>query len=300
MAFEVRRSRRIRTSGGRSRKSDEAGGLPKDVADSGNIKLVTDAKREKKSISASSMATYDIASHKLHSKPSIFNRRYHVTTGKSSLRLDTNALHAGQGLLTAGGFMPPSSANDLRHLHFQKFREYLWQQGRRYFGDGSAADAFVLPVQLPGGEAQLDSLGRGVCYGTVRVHTVIHSEGQSPIGMAREFDLASLRATVPEPTPTPRTPNFDSKGLLSALMDVDTETPEAKSATFSRSIERTRPAGGRRRTRNSAPLQMSHGVPIRTYLSRPYTHSHVIAPWCLVAKTLFHARCLHLPFLSTL
>ena len=257
MAFEIRRSRRIMASDRPIRSSErkkpdlEAGTTQMQLTKSDKIENAhKDALGENKS-----------SSPFMHPQQSILSRRYNTAGKKAMLRLDTNALNSPYEIPKSA--LWPSSANELRYLRFQRYREHLWQHGRRHFGDCSGADAFILPVKLPDYNTQ--SLPLVSRYDTVRVHTVIHSEGHSPIGMAREFNLASLRATVPEPTPSPRTPNFDSRGLLSAIMAVDAETPSRDLGSFEtpKAIGKAKLVGNGRNTRNSVARRMHQGVPMR-------------------------------------
>jgi hypothetical protein len=269
MAFEIRRSRRIRASERRIRTSKgESFGLESDI---GEMQLSKSASVKTENAHKEASGESNPNSPFLHSRQSILTRRYNTASKKAALRLDTNALNSPYEIQKSA--LWPSSANDLRYLRFQRYREYLWRQGRRHFGDSSGADAFILPVKLPDYDVQSPHLARR--YDTVRVHTVVHSEGQSPIGMAREFNLASLRATVPEPTPSPRTPNFDSRDLLSAITAIDAETPmpQPGSLKASKAFEKAKLIGSGRNTRNAAARRMHRGVPMRTYSPIPFRSS---------------------------
>ncbi|OAQ79324.1 hypothetical protein VFPFJ_09810 [Purpureocillium lilacinum] len=109
----------------------------------------------------------------------------------------------------------PLTASD-RNLYFQRFREGLWRRGSRDFGNYEHADVFVSAAELRRLSCATD--GDGVVDSSqLSVRVVIHSKDRSPRGLKRDFDLVALRATIPEPLPSPRSPNFDRASLLSVL-----------------------------------------------------------------------------------
>ncbi|RCI13214.1 hypothetical protein L249_0178 [Ophiocordyceps polyrhachis-furcata BCC 54312] len=99
----------------------------------------------------------------------------------------------------------------LAHLtrRFQSFRVGLWQRGLTDFGRVDDDTFFVMPVALRQPTAVTDG-------DRLFISAVIHSKNRKPKGIKREFDLRQLRATVPEPLPSPRSPNFDRDSLLAA------------------------------------------------------------------------------------
>ena len=156
---------------------------------------------------------------------------------RKALALDTSSIvsQATDGARTSWSSAPlsarrrsmPSGPAAFRHLNFQRFRENLWQRGHQLFGNTTRADAFVMPMKLrlpfstksTGGGADDD---RDIPYvlrsgGRVRVRAVVRSKGHTPIGLTREFDLDTLHSTIPEPSPSPRTPNFERGASLVAL-----------------------------------------------------------------------------------
>ncbi|RDA82370.1 hypothetical protein CP532_5332 [Ophiocordyceps camponoti-leonardi (nom. inval.)] len=104
----------------------------------------------------------------------------------------------------------------LAHLtwRFQSFRVGLWQRGLMDFGKVDDETFFVMPVSLrqPTAVTEGDRLF---------ISAVIHSKNRKSRGIKREFDLRQLRATVPEPLPSPRSPNFDRDSLLAAAVTTE-------------------------------------------------------------------------------
>ncbi|KAJ6442877.1 Chromatin structure-remodeling complex subunit rsc1 [Purpureocillium lavendulum] len=103
-----------------------------------------------------------------------------------------------------------------RNLYFQRFREGLWRRGSKDFGNSDHADVFVSAVELRG-PSVADDGDEVADKSLLSVRVIIHSKNRSPRGLRREFDLTALRATIPEPLPSPRSPNFDRVSLLSVL-----------------------------------------------------------------------------------
>lgn len=118
---------------------------------------------------------------------------------------------SGVHLLARRQSAPPGAAA-FRHLRFQRFREDLWRQGRRTFGNASRADVFVIPMDLRRPfMTPTSATGATILANSDRltVRAVIYSKSHSPIALTRNFDLGVLRATIPEPLPSPCTPHFD-------------------------------------------------------------------------------------------
>lgn len=102
--------------------------------------------------------------------------------------------------------------------NFQQFRKRLWHLGSKEFGNKGNDAVFVVATELPRPlSGPRDAKGAPsplVEEGRMPVRAVIRSRGRKPIGLRREFDLRELRATIPEPLPSPRSPNFDRSSLL--------------------------------------------------------------------------------------
>ncbi|RFU72654.1 hypothetical protein TARUN_9598 [Trichoderma arundinaceum] len=120
-------------------------------------------------------------------------------------------------------YRPP---NYRPHLHqVQCPRLDLWEQGPRKFGRLEDADVFVKPLQLRRSRREIRSWSDGPetpssaspSSRRLCVRAVIRSKTHLPIGLKREFDLDALRATIPDPLPSPRSPNFNQEALLSKL-----------------------------------------------------------------------------------
>ncbi|RDA90012.1 hypothetical protein CP533_0895 [Ophiocordyceps camponoti-saundersi (nom. inval.)] len=107
---------------------------------------------------------------------------------------------------------PPSPFTSLAHLtrRFQSFRVGLWQRGLADFGKVDDDTYFVMPVALRQPTTAVTNGDR------LLMSAVIHSKNRKSRGIKREFDMRQLRATVPEPLPSPRSPNFDRDSLLAA------------------------------------------------------------------------------------
>lgn len=146
-----------------------------------------------------------------------------VTTSLDSLLDDTvQGEYAARPMVRRRS--APSGAADFRYLNFQRFRETLWRRGAFALENITRADVFIVPVELTRslrsaaglnnshGLASPAPLGQKL---TVRV--IIRSKGRPPIGLKRSFDVEALRATVPEPMPSPRTPGLGLRTPISLL-----------------------------------------------------------------------------------
>ncbi|KAJ4862739.1 hypothetical protein T069G_03693 [Trichoderma breve] len=142
----------------------------------------------------------------------------------------------------------PSCESDIRRRHLadlQRARLKLWQQGTRRFGRLEDADVFVRPLSLAKSHENIGSPSRdpdtpsnvsppspfpssplpspalpspaSTLSRRLSVRAIIHSKSHSPIGLKRDFDLDALKATIPDPLPSPRSPNFNPEALLSVL-----------------------------------------------------------------------------------
>ncbi|KAM0259962.1 hypothetical protein ACHAQJ_003055 [Trichoderma viride] len=116
----------------------------------------------------------------------------------------------------------------LQLQQIQRHRHALWEQGPWKFGRPEEADIFVKPLQLRRPHRDVRSLSEEpetVFPASKRffVRAVIHSKTHVPIGLKREFDLDALRATIPDPLPSPRSSNFNREALLSKLEQSDGE-----------------------------------------------------------------------------
>ncbi|KND91379.1 hypothetical protein TOPH_03951 [Tolypocladium ophioglossoides CBS 100239] len=118
----------------------------------------------------------------------------------------------------------PAFTAAARSLHFHRFREGLRRRGSREFGTIGPAGVFVMPLELRrlsaaiSGESQQGERSPVPENGRLPIHVVIRSKDRSPVSLKREFDLLELRATVPEALPSPRSPNFDRRALLAAVV----------------------------------------------------------------------------------
>ncbi|UNI23414.1 hypothetical protein JDV02_009234 [Purpureocillium takamizusanense] len=169
-----------------------------------------------------------------------------------------------------------------RNLYFQRFREGLWRRGSQDFGNCEHADVFVSAAELrrlsgaTNGDVAADK-------SQLSVRVVIHSKDRSPRGLKREFDLVSLRATIPEPLASPRSPNFDRASLLSVL-DSDGATSPCESPVLP-------PAPGRVSDERKDSSQRGPGPPA--------DRRHHCAGWRPVPMHLQYARS-HLPVLAAI
>lgn len=194
----------------------------------------------------------------------------------------------------------PRSVAAFREMQFQQFREDLWRRGLRQLSHLENADIFVVPLKLP--RAALDErttkAGDGVAsspvprtprHGHFTVRAVVHSKRRAAIGLMRRFDLDALRATLPDPLPSPRSPNFDREALLSALEMRRRDTPSVSPLPLSlpQLPDAGSPSGeaevspmseGSSPSENKRPLDDIVVVPMRKYSHNtppPYT----CTPW---------------------
>lgn len=163
---------------------------------------------------------------------------------------------------------PPLTPTARLVLQFQRFRVGLWQRGQRDFGKIDDKTVFVMPMALrqPFSGTDADRL---------LISAVIHSQGRKSMGIRREFDLRQLRATVPEPLPSPRTPNFDRKLLLAAASSeqwmVSPSTPVARRP----SVVGAPSTGGESQTNPVA-------------IHRPYARAHLPVLASILMSDLVH------------
>lgn len=142
-----------------------------------------------------------------------------------------------------------SSEADVRQQQFQKYCEILWKTGRANLGNKKAPHVNIAPVRLPTTPvASYES--------SITIYTVVHSQGHSPVGLRRKFDRSLLNATVPEPSRSPSTPNFDRDELLSAIVDTN------KALTTRRLRNGTKTVSSRRDTRLRRDM-VPDGIPMR-------------------------------------
>ncbi|KAL6904550.1 hypothetical protein GGI43DRAFT_397494 [Trichoderma evansii] len=104
----------------------------------------------------------------------------------------------------------------------QQHRHSLWEQGHKVFGRQEEADFLVKPLQLRRPRREIRSWSEEPSSASslskrVMVRAIIRSKSHVPIGLKREFDLDDLRATIPDPIPSPQSSNFDHEVLLSRL-----------------------------------------------------------------------------------
>lgn len=152
-------------------------------------------------------------------------------------------------------------------VQFQQCREILWQQGRKQFGNAGHDPCFVVPEEIR--RPRVAGAGGGhngeqspmAEESVLPVRAVIRCRDRRPISLKREFDLRELRATIPEPIPSPRSPNFDRSSLLAPFSPGGAYTgPVTRRATAElRNLESgaASPSGERRRSAGPRP------VPIR-------------------------------------
>lgn len=177
-----------------------------------------------------------------------------------ALRIDTEQLRRLSICDTdAKGHRTRSSAANLRHHQFQKFREHLWTQGRGCLGDRNTPHYNIAPVKLPTTpDATNDN---------ITIYTVVHSQGHSPIGLRRRFDRGLLTATVPEPFQSPSTPNFDRDELLSAIADTN---KTLASRRFRQSTRRASLPARAARSRRGSTAPIPEGIPMRKLIPRSF------------------------------
>ncbi|KAH6609197.1 hypothetical protein Trco_002543 [Trichoderma cornu-damae] len=124
-----------------------------------------------------------------------------------------------------------SAARRKRLEQIQRLRLELWEQGAGKFGRFEEADVFVKPLPLRRARREIRSWSEdpgtsssspaspapSAAPRRLFVRAIIRSKTHTPIGLKREFDLDALRATIPDPLPSPRSPNFSREALLSNL-----------------------------------------------------------------------------------
>lgn len=103
----------------------------------------------------------------------------------------------------------PSGAAAFRHLRFQRFREDLWRQGPLTFGNPGRADNFVTPTELRRPFLATSTPGILSQSNKLTIRAVVLSKDRPPVSLTRNFDLDVLRATIPEPMPSPTVSHFD-------------------------------------------------------------------------------------------
>ncbi|KAK5992692.1 hypothetical protein PT974_06107 [Cladobotryum mycophilum] len=147
----------------------------------------------------------------------------------------------------------PCCGSAIGQLNFQKFREDLWKRGAQSFGNAEDADVFVKPLQLP--RPSEEPTDNGVSplsspeSGHLTVRAVVRSKERAAVGLKRHFELEKLRATLPEPLPSPNSPNFDREALLSAL-----RTPSSNN--YSPRVTLSPPMGNERRSSGYEGVKM--------------------------------------------
>ncbi|KAL7908606.1 hypothetical protein GGI35DRAFT_493674 [Trichoderma velutinum] len=175
-------------------------------------------------------------------------RGHHIpgSRGDISLPCSPTTLHMSLSVTLSANYTPtsPSCESDTRRMQLadiQRSRLELWQQGARRFGCLEDADVLVRPLPLEKFHDNSESLSKDPGTPSIAsrssspfpspalssptltssrrlsVRAIIHSKSHSPIGLKREFDLDALRATIPDPLPSPRSPNFNPEALLSIL-----------------------------------------------------------------------------------
>ncbi|KAL7943085.1 hypothetical protein V8C42DRAFT_329613 [Trichoderma barbatum] len=170
--------------------------------------------------------------------------------GHTSLPHSPNTLRMSLSITLSTSYTPksPSDESELRRKQLadiQRSRLGLWEQGSKRFGRLEDADVFVRPLPLrrclngnrspsedpytPSPASTPSSLSSptlipptptsptSASSRRLSVRAIIHSKSNTPVGLKREFDLDALRATIPDPLPSPRSPNFDREALLSNL-----------------------------------------------------------------------------------
>ncbi|UKZ75557.1 hypothetical protein TrVFT333_003244 [Trichoderma virens FT-333] len=174
-------------------------------------------------------------------------RGHHMPGGRGGIPLPCSpgTLRMSLSVTLSANVTPtsPSSESDIRRMQLadiQRSRLELWEQGPKRFGRLEDADVFVRPLPLKTSHEDVRSLSEdpgtpsttssssplpspallsptSTSSRRLSVRAIIHSKSHSPIGLKREFDLDALRATIPDPLPSPRSPNFNAEALLSNL-----------------------------------------------------------------------------------
>ncbi|KAL7939459.1 hypothetical protein V8C35DRAFT_286688 [Trichoderma chlorosporum] len=173
-------------------------------------------------------------------------RAHHIPGGivATSVPCSPNTLRMSLYLTLPPGYtlISPCCESDIRRRRLadiQRSRLRLWEQGSKRFGSLEDADVFVRPLPLRKYQENLTSLSEdntpspispssplqspassspaSVSSRRLSVRAIIHSKSHPPIGLKREFDLDRLRATIPDPLPSPQSPNFNPEALLSNL-----------------------------------------------------------------------------------
>ncbi|KAK0762075.1 hypothetical protein N5P37_004876 [Trichoderma harzianum] len=180
-------------------------------------------------------------------------RGHHIpaSRGDISLPCSPTTLHMSLSVILSANYntpVSPSCESDIRRRHladFQRARLELWQQGAQRFGRLEDADVFVRPLPLGKSHENIGSPSRdpdspftvslssllpspalpspalpsptSTLSRQLSVRAIIHSKSHSPIVLKREFGLDDLRKTIPDPLPSPRSPNFNPEALLSVL-----------------------------------------------------------------------------------
>lgn len=182
--------------------------------------------------------------------PSARGHQIPASRGDISLPCSPTTLHMSLSVTLSANYTPasPSCESDIRRRHFadfQRARLELWRQGAQRFGRLEDADVFVRPRPLEKSHENIGSPSRdpnspftvspssplpspalpspaspsptSTLSRRLSVQAKIHSNSHSPIVLKREFDLDALRKTIPDPLPSPRSPNFNPEALLSVL-----------------------------------------------------------------------------------
>ncbi|KAM6485437.1 hypothetical protein HDV62DRAFT_404163 [Trichoderma sp. SZMC 28011] len=174
-----------------------------------------------------------------------------ASRGDISLPCSPTTLHMSLSVTLSANYnapVSPSCESDIRRRHFadfQRARLELWRQGAQRFGRLEDADVFVRPLPIEKSHENIGSPSRdpdspftvspssplpspalsspalpsptSTLSGRLSVQAKIHSQSHSPIVLKREFGLDDLRKTLPDPLPSPRSPNFNPEALLSVL-----------------------------------------------------------------------------------
>ena len=141
-----------------------------------------------------------------------------------------------QELNTDRASSAPSDDAAVRYHNFQRFREHLWKRGLQAMGNAPRPDVLVLPVPLSQpsrAAAAAGSLSPSSVGKSLPVRVVVRSRGRPPFGLKRTFDVDALRATVPEPLPSPKTPVFlrmRSMAPVTANPARDASSPSSRDA----------------------------------------------------------------------
>lgn len=131
-----------------------------------------------------------------------------------------------------------ASIRYMQLAEIQQSRLGLWEQGPRRFGRLEDADVFVRPLPLGRCRREIRSWSEDLVTPSsaspssalpssrrLSVRAIIHSKAHVPIGLKREFDLDALRATIPDPLPSPQSPSVNREALLSSLWPSNGEQP---------------------------------------------------------------------------